>query len=153
MAARRLVTVMLVLLFVSTLAAALVPAPPEDEEETSPPVTTPTEEPTARTIVRTLDADDRRAEPIRLARGDRLVLAVRSPRPAQVAIGGLGQLEDVDPDSPARFDLLLDEPGLHPIRLVGSQRTIGRIVVGKPSDELSESRRRAGRSAGTSRSR
>jgi hypothetical protein len=153
MAARRLVIVMLVLLFVSTLAAALVPAPEGDEEETSTPIEPAAGRPSARTVVQTIDADARRPKPIRLSRGDRLVLTVRSPRPTQVEIGGLGQLEDADPESPARFDLLLDEPGEYGIRLVRPPETIGRIVVEKPSEDLSGSRRRAGRSGDTSRSR
>ena len=151
MAARRLVIVMLMLLFVSTLAAALVPPPESDEEDTATRAAAPTEQPTARTVVRTLDAGSKRTETIRVATGDRLVLTVRSPRPAQVEIFGLGQLEDAAPESPARFDLLLDEPGEYEIRLLASGRSLGRIVAGRAARKVSESRRRAGRSAGTSR--
>jgi hypothetical protein len=144
MAARRLVIVMLVLLFVSTLAAALVPAPESEDAETTRTTQTPAEEPAGREVVARLDAADERAPAIRMKAGDRLALTVRSPRPDQVEIRGLGQLEDVDPASPARFDLIPTAAGSYPIRLLGAGREVGRIAV-------SESRRRSGRSAGTSR--
>ncbi|MGH2953161.1 MAG: hypothetical protein ACRDK9_03940 [Solirubrobacterales bacterium] len=152
MAARRLVIVMLVLLFVSTLAAALVPPPETDDPETRRTTET-TEGPRGRQISRTLDAGAAQPQTIRLKIGDQLALTVRSPRPVQVELAGLGQLEDVDPASPARFNLFPSEPGEHAVRLLGSGRVIGRIVIGERTGEVSESRRRAGRSAGTSRSR
>jgi hypothetical protein len=155
MAARRLVFVMLVLLFISTLAAALVPAPDTDEEpeSTQRSTTEATARPTGQRRAETVDAAAKRPATIRVTAGDQLALAVRSPRAEQVEIAGLGQLEDADPAVPARFDLLLTGPGVYAVRFLGSERLIARIEVGEPARELSESGRRSGRSAGTSRSR
>jgi hypothetical protein len=153
MAARRLVLVMLVLLLVSTLLAALVPAgdPPGDETTTQP--TTAAPEPPGERVARTIDAGADRPARIPIALGDQLSLTVRSQRTDQVEIPGLGELEDVDPEAPARFDVLPAQPGSYAVRIPGSDRPIARIEVEPRRDDLSGSRRRSGRSAGTSRSR
>ena len=45
---------------------------------------------------------------------------------------GLGQLEDLAPGSPARFNLLFAEPGTYTVRLIEADRPIGRIIVDAP---------------------
>jgi hypothetical protein len=146
MAARRLVIVMLVLLFVSTLAAALIPAPDTGDETETTRTTEPTAKPAGRELARSIDAAAKRSATIRIAVGDQLTLTVRSPRPDQVEIARLGQLEDVAPTSPARFDLLPADPGDYAVRLLGAGRVIGRIEVAEAAEKLSESRRGSGRS-------
>jgi hypothetical protein len=152
MAARRLLVVMFVLLAISMAAWVLAPTRPGDDEPTT---TTPGDgsaaaaQPTrGRLREATLRAD---AQPrrLRLRTGDQLALTVRSQRPGQVAIRRLGLLEDVGPLAPARFDLLAERPGRYELQILGRGRPIGVLIV----RSASESGRRAGRSADTSRSR
>jgi hypothetical protein len=65
---------------------------------------------------------------VRIRDGDQLALVVRHRRPDEVEIARLGVLEDVDPLSPARFDLLPPE-GRYAVRLLEERRQIGEIVV------------------------
>jgi hypothetical protein len=151
MAARRLLIVMLVLLFVSTLAAALVP-PRERDEQTgsgtasapeSQPATT-NEEPAGRALAATVDADSKRVDVVRLRAGDRLSLLVRYSKPDQVEIPAFGQISAVDPDAPARFDILAEEPGRFRVRLLQRRRVAAVIEVSKPG----AGKRRKGRKSG-----
>jgi hypothetical protein len=41
----------------------------------------------------------------------------------------LDDVEPIDPDSPAVFELLADEPGDYPIELLDAQRQVGTLVV------------------------
>lgn len=145
MAARRLVIVMLVLLFVSTLAAALVPVDPPTRDEVGSEPSTAAAPPAGKRVTRAIDAGAKRERRIAIAAGDQLALTVRSPRSEQVEIAGLGELEDVDPDAPARFDLLPTQPGDHAVRLLGDGRVIATIEVAALDRELSESGRRSGK--------
>jgi hypothetical protein len=136
-AARRLVIVMLVLLGVSTLAAALAPMEqdgPDEDTTTTTTTTDPGVEPSGRLLHRRIPARRQRGRRIRVEVGDQLALAVASRHTDQVEIPDLGELEDVFPDTPARFDLLLSEPGRHAVRLVTADRTVGRVEVA-PRDE------------------
>ena len=115
MAARRLVAVMLVLLFVSSLAAVLAPVRPGEETTTREPATTrpqaPREPAPGRLVRAALDAGARRPARVVAAVGDQLQLRVDGRRPATVEVPRLGATESVGPLAPARFDLLLAEPG------------------------------------------
>ena len=61
----------------------------------------------------------------------------------QVSIPALGQIEDLTPEAPARFDLLAEQAGVFEVRLVHAKRTIGRIAVtsGKSGTGASRARR------------
>ncbi|MGH2987661.1 MAG: hypothetical protein ACRDLO_13380, partial [Solirubrobacterales bacterium] len=61
--------------------------------------------------------------------GDQLAVTVTSDRLAEIEIPGLGELDDADPDAPARFDLLPREPGTYEVRLLDSGRRLGTIEV------------------------
>jgi hypothetical protein len=130
MAARRLVIVLVVMLVISTGAALL--APTREDETTTRPETAPREPqrpvatPSGRFVRSTIDAGHPRT--VRIRAGDQLALVVRSKRPQQVEIPGLGELEDVDPLSPARFDLL-PPAGRYGVRLLAPNKRIGEIVV------------------------
>lgn len=130
MLARRLLIVMLVLLAMSTVAALLAPIPPRLADQ-KPKQRAPKElpAPAGRTVEATLDASAHRSEVIRLRPNDRLVLRVRSRRPDQVELRGLGLLQTVGPFAPARFDLLAGRPGRHAVRLLNRHRTIGTIAI------------------------
>ena len=125
MAARRLIIVMISLLVISSIAAALVPVERDDSTSTT---TTSRPAPTGKLTRETVAAGGK-VESIRLRVGDQLELRVRVKRPDEVAIPKLGQLVAVDSAAPAYFDLLTDEPGTYPVRLVNESRTIARIHV------------------------
>jgi hypothetical protein len=137
MAARRLLILMLLLLAVSTLAAALVP--PQDEREETPSnggtaATKPRpgreSRPRPGTLVRrTIEVAPNGADEIELRRGDQLALTVRSGVADQVEIPAFGQLEDLTPEDPARFNLLPERTGVFEVRLLAARRVIGRIRV------------------------
>ena len=124
---------MLVLLGISSLAAALAPVPRESGESTSSTTSTterPGPGPTGGKLVRrTIDAQARRPERIRVSVGDQLALTVRSKRVEQFEIPGLGLIEDAGPLSPARFNLLAEREGGFEVRQVGGRGAIGVIRV------------------------
>ena len=66
---------------------------------------------------------------IRLDAGDRVLLRVVSDELETVQLGTDGEIEVVDAESPAEFDILA-EPGLDAaVRLLESGRTIGRVTA------------------------
>jgi hypothetical protein len=139
-AARRLVILMLVLLGVSTIAAALVPVDRDagTDETTTTTTSTPAEkrdDSGGKLVPGFIDAASRKPEVVRIELGDQLALRVTSRRNAEVEIPRIGELEDVGPDAPARFDLLPFEAGRYAVRLVEPRRTIGRIEVRRPAKE------------------
>lgn len=136
MAARRLVIVMVVLLLASSVAAWLVPIPEaaRDESVSSPTTTAETRQP-GRAVERTLRSGARRPETIRLEVGDQLALEVVGQEHDLVEIEGLGRLDDVDAASPARFNLIVDEPGVYDVRLTQAGVRVGRIEVAQPAAE------------------
>jgi hypothetical protein len=146
-AARRLLIIMIVLLVLSSLAAVLIPVKPAPEPKVHPTTTTEPAippPPEGDLVKRVIDAAAKRPPTIRLAPGDQLDLDVRSPRPDQVEIPGFGELQDTDPDFAAHFNLLAFDPGTYPVRLVGANRVIGRIVVSMPRRPAAKDGRRSG---------
>jgi hypothetical protein len=134
-AARRLLILMLAVLAVSTLAAALLAPPPESERTTTTTAEAPQEDAnerrtgSGRLIEARVRATGRRPERIRASTGDQLALTVRSRSAGQVEIPAFGLIEDLGRADPARFDLLVDRPGVFEIRVAGAGRIVGRIVV------------------------
>ncbi len=61
--------------------------------------------------------------------GDQVILTVVSKRVDQVEIPAFGQVAPVSRDSPANFDLLLEEPGSFVIKLTDAGRLAGRLEV------------------------
>lgn len=119
MAARRLILVLILLLVISSIMAQLARPPTTSEgtdaTTTTAPTTTPPNQPAAGKLLRRLVGPSPRpssAPPqIRAKAGDQLELRVSVAEPGTVAIPKLGLLESADPAAPARFDLLLREPG------------------------------------------
>ena len=141
MAARRLILVMLVLLVASSILAALVPVEPNRGGDESSSSTTTTEaaepRPAGELVRRTIAADDPTPERIELELGDQLDLTVTSAKLAdQVEIPAFGGLDEVDPDFPARFDLLAARAGQLP----------GPPGRGRAGDRADRGRRREARS-------
>jgi hypothetical protein len=136
MAARRLLILMLVLLAVSTVAAALVPPQGDDEGTTARTRTEPTKPgrhvkrtPPGRLVERTIRVAPHGIARVHVRLDDQLALTVRSGVADQVSIPAFGQIEDLTPEAPARFDLLAEQAGVFEVRLVQAKRTIGRIAV------------------------
>ena len=144
-AARRLIVVMLVLLVVSSIAAALAPVRDTGEETTST-ATQAESQPPGRLVRRTIDARDRKPASIAIDLGDQLELTVKARRPDQVEIAALGELEPVNPDAPAHFDLLPRQPGTYDVRLLDARRVVGSIKVA-PRQARKAKRSRDGREA------
>ena len=138
MAARRLIFVMIVMLMLSSFAAALVP-PRDSDEETSTSTTAAKAKAAAsqgRLVEERIDASAKETKTIRITLDDHLVLQVASNRAGSVEIPGLGAFEDVEPGTPAHFDLLPYKGGAYDVRLAGSGRLLGQIVVsGRPEQK------------------
>lgn len=151
MAARRLIFVMIVMLMLSSFAAALVPVR-DDEDDTSTSTTAAAPKRLAsegRTVEKRIDAAAKESKTIRIALGDHLVLEVASNRAGTVEIPALGELEDVEPGTPAHFDLLPYRESAYDVRMVGSGRLLGQIVVTPPPPENEKrGRKRNGKPAG-----
>jgi hypothetical protein len=141
-AARRLLIVMLVLLGVSTVAAALVPVDRDALRDESTTTSTRADKrtPTGALVEASIGAGAPKLKAVRMQVGDQLQLRVTSPQAHEVEIPALDELEDVDPDAPATFDLLLFDEGTYNVRLVESGRRIGRIVVERQKSAPSPSK-------------
>jgi hypothetical protein len=139
MIARRLLILMLVMLIIASISSVFVAepgrrgsAPPPastTEARETPPNAPPSVE--GRLLRETLDASAEKPRAIRMRVGDQLALRIEARRVLQVEVTGFGQLEDVVPPAPARFDLYADRPGRFPVRLLPTKREIGVIQVGQ----------------------
>lgn len=143
MAARRLLIVLVLLLAASIVAAALAPDRrtqllPE-ESSTTTTTTSTAVEPTGEMLARRIDASVEEPETVRASPGDQLALAVGVPdQPGRtIAIEEFGVTEFAAPAAPARFDLLLRDPGRFAITDERGE-IVGRLVVaagGEGADE------------------
>jgi hypothetical protein len=137
---RRLLVLFAVLLGLTALATSLAPRPTVPRSgvlsPTPSPTATPTPErsaPASRRIEQTITADagHRRAR-IEARVGDILALTVRGDVLDGVEIAELGELEPIEPGSPARFEVLLDRRGELRVSLVDAERLIGLVEVAGP---------------------
>jgi hypothetical protein len=127
-AARRLILAMLVLLVLSSIAAALIPVDRNrDDSTTTTAATTTAVE--GELIARRVSAAARKPPTIHMRVGDELRLTVTSPVPNMVEIQEFGELENVDPDLPAQFDVLAFDAGKFSVRLVDPPGLIAQIDV------------------------
>jgi hypothetical protein len=134
---RRLLVLFAVLLGLTALVTSLAPRPTVRPDRADPAATTPAPTPSpgasgqaSRRIERTISADpgSRRGR-VRARVGDVLRLTVDGDVLDGVEIPALGKLEPIEPGSPARFEMLLDEAGELRVRLVDAKRLIGLVVV------------------------
>ena len=127
MLARRLLVVLAVLMVLTAIAAGVTPRRPAPvtSDSATPTATAPTASPA--TIERTLQAagSDQR---VTARVGQTVVLEVRSQELDTVTLAEYGN-EPVEPDSPARFELLADVPGRYAISLMEAGREIGTLEV------------------------
>jgi hypothetical protein len=124
--ARRLLIMLAVLMGLTALAAGVAPRQPvRDDGVVSTP--SPEARPASAPVERTLDArlSDQRV----VARvGQLVVITVEAGALDSVSLDELG-IEPVEPDSPARFELLAEVPGDYPIELLQADRTIGSLEI------------------------
>jgi hypothetical protein len=137
MLGRRFLLLVAVLMGLTALAASVAPRDPavrggENERRRTPQAAAPaapTPDPatSSRTVVQTVSADDARPKRIEVTAGDIVELEVEAPTTGSVEL--MGRIEALAPESPARFNLLADEPGDYPITLLEEEREIGVLTV------------------------
>jgi hypothetical protein len=120
---------MLVLLVLSSIAAALIPVDRDRLSDSTSSTTTAPTTPQGSLIEKTVSTTERTPPVIRMHVGDELRLTVTSPVPNMVEIPAFGELENVDPDLPAQFDLLTFDAGNFAVRLVDPPGLIARLKV------------------------
>jgi hypothetical protein len=134
MLGRRFLLLVAVLMGLTALAASIAPRQPvQDGRRATTPTPTPTISAAAnplRTVSKTLSTSegDKR---IAVDQGDLVELEVTGPEIDSVTL--MSFVEPINPDSPARFELLADRPGEYPIELLGGRRQIGILVVRETS--------------------
>lgn len=130
------------LLFAIVLAVAAVAASfaPRDEgggPDNAPTVSgqAPTPEAAAKTeLARFSTAGKPARRKVDVRRQVQVIVTSREP--GGVELADLGQTAQVDPDTPATFDLFLTRPGTHAVEFtpaLGTPRRVGTLVVGSGS--------------------
>ena len=140
---RRFLLVVALLMGLTALAASI--APRESAVGTREPAATPAPavptpagtsgEPeleavggAPETVTRSIDAT---APPVRITvrEGDTVVLEVSADTLGAVILDGVERIEPVEPESPARMEVLMDEPGSFALRFLESGRRIATVDV------------------------
>lgn len=136
MLGRRLMVLMAVLLGLTALATSLAPRPRvvHRQAATPPPAPTVAHTPAAsarpaRIVARTLEADASTPTVVNASVGDTVRLVVTGDVLDSVEIEGFDEIAPIDPDSPARFELLADRRSKSAIRLIDSGRRIGLLQI------------------------
>jgi hypothetical protein len=130
---RRFLLLVAVLMGLTALAASLAPREPliRDRDRRAATATpTPTPSPAATDALQPVEKTIFTAEnPARVAvrEGQILRLTVRGSELDSVTL--LDEVEPIERDSPAEFEVFADEPGEYPIELVDAERRIGTLVV------------------------
>jgi hypothetical protein len=126
MLARRLLFALAVLLVLTAVAAALAPRPsaPQEDAAATP---SPTAQPARPPVEETLDAEAS-GQKVSARVGQNVVIVVESDDLDSVSLAEVGT-EPVEPESPARFELLADTPGSYAIDLLESGRRIGVLEI------------------------
>ena len=133
MLGRRFLLLVAVLMGLTALAATIAPREPlihDGARRTATPTPTPTVEATAATPVhnvsRTLliTADPGR---ITVKQGTLLELTVKGDELGNLSL--MDQVEPIERESPAIFNVLADTPGTYPIAMVDEDRDVGTLVV------------------------
>jgi hypothetical protein len=132
MLGRRFLLLVAVLMGLTALAASVAPREQLRERERRAASPTPTPTPPAapaeamRTVERTISTSEPPAR-VAVREGQLLQLTVTGSEVDSVML--LDEIEPIDPDSPALFELLAEGTGEHAISLVDSGRRVGTLVV------------------------
>jgi hypothetical protein len=132
MLGRRFLLLVAVLMGLTALAASVAPRDPAVRDERrqatpTPSATTTTGPATIRTVERTISADAERPQRVVVEEGDIVQLEVASSQVDSVVF--MDEVEPVEPESDARFNVLADEVAEHEIRLLDADRVIGTLEV------------------------
>jgi hypothetical protein len=129
MLARRLLVLIAVLMGLTALAASVAPRQPVPGPQRTAVPPASAGRPVAAPVERTIDADAPRPARVAVRTGQTLRLQVESAAVDSVSIEGLGKIEPVEAESPARFELLAEIPGSYPVELLQAGRRIGTIEI------------------------
>jgi|SRR3954447_10947005 hypothetical protein len=133
MLGRRFLLLVAVLMGLTALAASIAPREPlirDQARRNATPTPTPSETAAATTplhsVARTLVIT---ADPGRIVvrQGDLVQLTVKGMELDSISV--FDQIEPIERQSPALFELLADTPGHFPIELVDAGRRVGTLVV------------------------
>jgi hypothetical protein len=136
MLGRRFLLLVAVLMGLTALAASVAPRDPALRNTPEQrPRATPTPQATepaatadeAGTIDRVISADAERPERVVVQEGEILELEVSSSEVDSVSL--LDEIQAVDPDSNARFNVYAEEVGKHEIKLVDTDRVVGVLEI------------------------
>ena len=130
MLGRRFLLLVAVLMGLTALAASLAPREPLLRDRgRSAATATPTPAPEAGTPVKTVERTISTSKPQRItvSKGQLVQLTVTGAEVDSVEVRD--EIEPIEADSPAEFELFADTPGEYPIQLVDADRQIGTIVV------------------------
>lgn len=128
---RRLFVLVALVFGLTALAATLTAprepaAPPAVAQPSRPLDLSGGPEPGVR--VRPLSVDDP-ATTIRARVGQTLRLEISGDATDAVLIDGLDRVEAIDPQSPARIEILAERPGSYDIRLLEGKRSVGTLEI------------------------
>ena len=126
MLARRLLLLAAVLMLLAALAAGLAPEDPATEQ----PRVERSSLPAGTTVIEEIPAAPGSDSRVVVRRGDILKLEVTGDALDSVLIERLDRIEAIEPQTPARFEILADSaPGVYPIRLLEADRRIGAVEI------------------------
>lgn len=132
---RRALLLMALVVFVVAAVGALVPGPSERSAGESPDLApAPVAGAPARTLELRYPAREE-ARRLRIATGTHVVIEVATTQPGEARIARLGQVQAAEPATPARFDLLAEQPGDYEVWFdpaIGDPGVVGRLVVATP---------------------
>ena len=131
MAGRRFLLLIALLLGLTAVAASFAqrdrPTASSEAEPTTAPTTAPAGTATeSRTETLTASEDPQR---LVIERGELIALEVSADERDAVSIPGLGLMDAVDPEAPARFTVLADVPGVYAVELIDADRRVGTLEV------------------------
>jgi hypothetical protein len=155
---RRALLLFALVLGLAALIASLAPPPPERRSgpERPPPSTgRPQAEPRqkAGNAVRVDFEHAERAQTKPVEVPAHVIVTVEVPQAGQVELQGLAQIEDAEADTPATFDLFLDQPGRYRVVFTpvkGRSRRLGTLLArtAPPGRVRDQSQAGTGASAG-----
>jgi hypothetical protein len=125
--ARRLLIALAVLMALTALAAGLAPRESPLRDDASPTPSAAAGEPGEEPVEATLDAESE-GQRVEARVGQMVRIVVNSAELDSVELAEVGT-ETVEPDSPARFELLAEIPGSYAIELLEAERRIGVLEI------------------------
>jgi hypothetical protein len=137
MLGRRFLLLVAVLMGLTALAASLAPRDPlvgdrDRRAGTATPTPTPSTAPAKdRQLVQKTILTAENPTRVAVREGQLLELTVEGSEVDSVMV--LDEIEPIEEDSPALFDIYADRPGEYPIELVDADRQIGTLVVREAS--------------------